>query len=59
MKLSAHELGYYDVVLKAHVTTDQQTENDARTLYADQIEEEDRLAEEKKRKKEQKNCICS
>lgn len=59
MKLSAHELGYYDVVLKAHVTTEQGSD-EARTLYADQIEEEDRLAEEKKRKKaQQKGCLCS
>jgi hypothetical protein len=59
MKLSAYELGCYDVVLKAHITTEQQSD-EARTAYADQIEEEDRLAEEKRRRKEAKGgCLCS
>mmetsp|Transcript_22914 Transcript_22914/g.23564 ORF Transcript_22914/g.23564 Transcript_22914/m.23564 type:complete len:226 (+) Transcript_22914:31-708(+) len=57
IKLSAQELAYYDVVLKAHITNNQNDE--ARTDFADQIEEEDRLAEERKRKKEKGTCICS
>ena len=57
IKLSAQELAYYDVVVKAHITSNQNDE--ARTDYADQIEEEDRLAEERRKKKENGGCICS
>ena len=54
LRLTAHELAYHDKVLKAHVTV----ENEGRTIDADDIEEQDRLAELNKKKKS-KNCCIS
>jgi hypothetical protein len=54
--VSAHELGFYDKVLTAHIEKD--VEED-RTKYADDIEREDREAEERKNAKKSGPCICS
>jgi hypothetical protein len=45
------------VVVKAHISAGG-GRDDARTTFADDIEREDKLAEEKKRKGE-KGCVCS
>lgn len=56
IKVSAHELGFYDKVLTAHIEKDNAEE---RTTYADDIEREDREAEERKNAKKSGPCICS
>jgi hypothetical protein len=56
IKVSAHELGFYDKVLTAHIEKDSE---EARTKYADDIEREDREAEERKNAKKSGPCICS
>lgn len=57
MKVSAHELGFYDKVLTAHIEKDV---HEDRTKFADDIEREDREAEERKNMKRSGGpCMCS
>ena len=56
--LTPQELAFHDVVVKAHISKDTgPDEGEGRTAFADDIEREDRLAEERKRKATR--CICS
>ena len=57
IKVSAHELGFYDKVLTAHIEKDSEEELNQ---YAEQIEREDREAEERKNAARRSGpCICS
>jgi Ras-related protein Rab-28 len=54
--LSAEELAFYDVVLKAHVAATPYDE--VRNAYADEIEKEDMEAEARKKKMTESGCAC-
>lgn len=54
VKLSSYDLSFHDKVLKAYIHKDDETE--ARTDWADQIEAEDRAAEERKKLSEAVQC---
>jgi len=59
ISLSPQDLAHHDKVLQANILTG--NDNEERTTFADQIEEEDRLAEEAKRKRELQGdgaCYC-
>lgn len=57
VSLTAQELAFFDVVVTAHIVKDGNKDDEGRTAWADEIEREDMLAEE--RKKRSNRCICS
>lgn len=56
VKLTSYDLSFHDKVLKAYIHKDKDDETEARTAWADQIEAEDRAAEERKRLSEAGQC---
>lgn len=56
VKLTSYDLSFHNKVLKAYIHKDKDDGTEARTAWADQIEAEDRAAEERKKLAEAGQC---
>lgn len=57
VKLTEYELAFHNKVLTAHIDTNK--ELDVKNAWADDIEKEDAMLEEKKLKREEEGCACT